>query len=179
MQNLGAIFQMGILTDDIERSIDAWMDKLNVGPWTLTKNIPLKCSFRGGEVREPVIHCALGYVGDMEIELIQQVNDEPSPYLEDFQAGRMGLHHMGYLCDDVNKTTESALSAGMEVACDIRMFDVMRFTYLEDKNLGGGTYLELVDRSFKEETLKTGIQAAQKWNGSKDIVVMDFNEGVN
>lgn len=39
---------------------------------------------------------AFSYLGDVQVELICQLNDAPSPYKEFTDSGREGLHHVNF-----------------------------------------------------------------------------------
>lgn len=45
---------------------------------------------------------ALGYQGDMQIELVAVTNNAPSPYRTEEGQGLSGLHHLARIVDDLD-----------------------------------------------------------------------------
>jgi len=90
----GPIKQVAYIVNDIDASIAHWRE-LNVGPFLITRNIsPLQNAFyRGQKSGKTPIHVAFGYIGDMQIELIEPLDDTPSLYTEAKTRGLSGIHH--------------------------------------------------------------------------------------
>lgn len=79
-----------------------WVEQLGVGPWWGYRNVSLRSQF-GGEQAQVRMHVALAYQRGMQIELIQQINNAPSPYrfFHDQPQAQL-LHHLGYMVDDTD-----------------------------------------------------------------------------
>ena len=170
----GPIRQLGYLVKDIDAAVQAWMQHQGVGPWMIIKNVPLNCTYKG-EKTQPMIDIALAYQGDMQIELIQQTNDQPSPYLYYFKQQIYGLHHTAYLCDDVDSAVNTAESYGHEVICDIRMSDGGRYVYTQIEALGENIFVEFLSATDRMKGMFTeGIKAAKAWTGNTDVTVIDM-----
>jgi methylmalonyl-CoA/ethylmalonyl-CoA epimerase len=117
---------------------------------------------------------ALGYRGDMQIELIEQRNDAPSPYRPYIERGQYGLHHTAFLSERIDADVARAESAGMRVACDIRM-PAGRYVYLQSPALGSELYVELLEATpALRQMCARGSAAAAAWDGSGEPVVVDF-----
>ncbi|MCG8668394.1 MAG: VOC family protein [Pseudomonadales bacterium] len=173
-KQFGPIRQLGYVVENIEASVEAWMDHQGVGPWMIIKNVPLACTYKG-EKTQPMIDIALAYQGDMQIELIQQTNDQPSPYLYYFENNLLGLHHTAYLCDDVDSAVSTAESHGHNVICDIRMPDGGRYVYTQVEALGEHIYIEFLSATDRMKGMfSEGIKAANSWNGDKNVTVIDM-----
>jgi glyoxalase/bleomycin resistance protein/dioxygenase superfamily protein len=91
------IQQIAWLTRDLEKSMQAWIDVLRIGPWRVfrftdktVKNLKV-----GGKPVEGPFEFRIGitHVGDMEIELIQPVHG-PMIYEDYLQRRGEGLHHI-------------------------------------------------------------------------------------
>lgn len=150
------------------------MEHQGVGPWTIIKNVPLSCSYLG-KPSEPVIDLALGYLGDVQIELIQQINKAPSPYLDYMQREQFGLHHTAYLSHHIERDIELAEANGHKVVCDINMPDGGRYVYTQIPALGKDVYIEFLAASPRMEAMFTqGIEAAKHWQGEPAVSVIDF-----
>ena len=100
---VGPITQLGFVVRDLDAAVRHWIEDMGVGPFLFldkgTGRPPNPAVFRGQEVLVE-IRLAFGFIGEMQLELIQQVNDAPSPYLEFLAEGREGLQHLCHSVDD-------------------------------------------------------------------------------
>ena len=179
-KGFGAIRQLGYLVENIEVAVEAWMTNMQVGPWTIIKNVPLRCTYMG-QASEPTIDIALGYRGDMQIELIQQTNDAPSPYRQYFQQKQFGLHHTAYMSSDMDATISQAESMGHKVVCDINMPDGGRYVYTQVEALGENVFIEFLEATPNMlRMFEYGVPAAANWRPGltpeNDITVMDLSK---
>lgn len=91
------IFQIAWVTRDLEKSMDAWIEHLKVGPWRVyrfTDQSVKNLHVGGKRVEEPFeFRIAISWIGDMEVELIQPVKG-PMIYEEFIQRRGEGLHHI-------------------------------------------------------------------------------------
>jgi hypothetical protein len=106
---------MGYVVQDIEAAMQHWTRALRVGPFYYAEDAPIHdFSYRGAasDVRASI---ALSYSGNMQIALIQQRNEAPSSFLDFLNAGRSGLHHVGFLSSNFNRDLHRAREAGLDV----------------------------------------------------------------
>jgi len=170
----GDIRQLGYVVQDLGLAVDTWTRQLRVGPWTIIRNITLSSVYRG-EPSAPLIDIALGYRGDMQIELIEQRNAAPSPYRSYIERGHYGLHHTAFLSERIDADVTRAESAGLQVVCDIRMPMGGRYVYLQSAGLGSQLYIELLEATpMLRQMFAQGIAAAAAWDGSGEPAVLDF-----
>ena len=102
------IQQIAWLTRDLEKSMQAWIDVLRIGPWRVfrfTDKTVKNLRIGGKLVDEPFeFRIAITHVGDMEIELIEPVQG-PMIYQEYIDRRGEGLHHIKEkLPEDTMKT---------------------------------------------------------------------------
>jgi hypothetical protein len=174
MTMFGDIRQLGYVVRDLGLAVEAWTRQLRIGPWTIIRNITLQSVYRG-EPSLPLIDIALGYRGDMQIELIEQRNEAPSPYRPYIERGHYGLHHTAFLSERIDADVRSAEGAGMQVVCDIRMPMGGRYVYLQSAGLGSDLYVEFLEATpMLRQMFAQGIAAAAAWDGSGEPVVIDF-----
>jgi hypothetical protein len=109
------IFQIAFLTRNLERSMQAWIDNLGIGPWsvyTFTDQTVKNLKVNGKLVTEPFkFLIGLCPVGQMEIEIIQPVYG-PMIYDEYLNRRGEGLHHIKEKIAD--KDAEHVLAAYRE-----------------------------------------------------------------
>jgi len=170
----GPIRQLGYLVSDLDAAIDAWMRDLAVGPWTKLVNITLPATYRG-EPTTVEMEIALAYRGDLQIELIRQVDDAPSPYRRWVRAGRFGLHHVAHLSNDVDADVARAVGSGLDVVFDIRMPGGGHYVYLQVPGLGDDVFVELLEATpTMVGMFEQGIAAAAAWDGRPGVTVVDL-----
>ena len=115
--NIGAITQLGYLTDDLDKAASAWTN-LGVGRFTKMSGVSMPATMNGETVNIK-IDLGLAYQGDVQIELIQPLCESPSPYLENKRAGLWGAHHTQFTVPDLDAGMAQCEAAGMEMACEI------------------------------------------------------------
>lgn len=170
----GPVRQLGYLVPDLDAAVDAWMRTLGVGPWTKLVNIVLPATWRGAPTTVGM-EIALAYRGDVQIELIRQRDDAPSPYRSWIRAGRFGLHHVAHLSEAIDADVERAAAAGLEVAFDIRMPAGGRYVYLQSPALGDDVFVELLEATpVMRDMFARGIAAAAAWDGTPEVAVIDL-----
>ena len=155
----GDIRQLGYVVQDLGRAVETWTTQLGVGPWTIIRNITLKSVYRG----------------EMQIELIEQRNEAPSPYRPYIERGHYGLHHTAFLSEQIDADVTRAEVAGLRVVCDIRMPMGGRYVYLQSAGLGSQLYVEFLEATpMLRQMFAQGIAAAATWDGSGEPAVIDF-----
>ena len=87
--------QMSFIVQDLQKAMQNYTDVFGAGPWSVFDRVPVRDLLYRGKPAPLNIHLALTYVGDMQIELIQQLDDLPSVYLEVIETRGYGLHHCG------------------------------------------------------------------------------------
>lgn len=82
IMNKYGIRQIGYSVKSIEETAELLYSTLGAGPFIdLGVNSPAECKIRG--VESPVtMRTAIGYLGTMELELIEDMSEGPSPYNE-------------------------------------------------------------------------------------------------
>ncbi|HEU0196448.1 MAG TPA: VOC family protein [Nevskiaceae bacterium] len=172
--SLGLIRQLGYIVKDLPAAAAVWSEKLAVGPWTFIKNIPLTSEYEGKH-SEPMIDVGLSYRGDMQIELIQQTNTDPSPFLPYIQRGQFGLHHTAFLIDRIDATVAGLQRSGLELECDIHMPGGSRYVFFRSPIPNERTFIELMEATPQIKQLYVdGIPAAAHWDGKTPPTVIDF-----
>ncbi len=164
---LGPIRQLGYVVEDLDSAVAAWQEQLGLGPWTILRNIELDCEFLG-QASQPRISIALSYRGEQQIELIQQRNAAPSPYLKFVEQRRFGLHHTAFLSADIHGDVEALQECGLQLVCDIRMPGPGggRYVYFASPIPGEQTFIELLEATALMKALfAKGIADALDWQG--------------
>lgn len=164
-RRLGTLEQIGYVTTDIEAACRTWAETQGVGPWLLTRGLEFVGTYDGQPTR-PKLDVALAYQGNVQVELIQQLDDEPSPYRSYLRQGCPGIHHVGVLVtDDIHRRIDQAIAQGLELRYDVRGNGEMRFAYLTLPQMVP-VFVELIDTPpWLRETFDQLRAAAAAWDG--------------
>jgi hypothetical protein len=144
-----------------------WMEQLaglGIGPWWVSEDqAPETFVFRGRQ-SDTRFTWGLTWSGDVMHEIIQPLDNEPSPYREFLDAGREGLHHGAFYPRDYDGAVDYLRQSGKEPILHGYSGDA-RFTYFE----GIGSPPQPIELQYlpadlvaKHRFLK---RASQEWDG--------------
>jgi hypothetical protein len=143
------VAQIAIVVPDLDPVLERYHRLFGIGPWHIyTYAKPLvKRMTRRGKPAEHAMRVALCYLGDTRIELIQPLEGD-TVYAEFVKAHGYGVHHLGFLTEDMGRDLEAARRAGIEMTQDGAGFgpdDDGHYAYLDTEALLGTT-VELIER---------------------------------
>ena len=163
------VIQMAYVTNDIRRSMDMWVKKLNVGPWFLLPDFTgLDPQYRGAPSRAGV-SLAMSFAGHMNVELIQPNDDAPSVYREVLERRGPGFHHWGVASADFDRDLERYESAGHELAFFLRVPSGGRVAYMDTTAALDG-FVELIEIGGAFETVFNNFyRATIGWDGKDPV----------
>jgi len=143
---LGPIAQLGYVVDDIERAMRRWLEHHDVGPFFFLPRPPLADLRYRGEPTSAAIAVALTYSGELQIELIQPLDAEPSPYLDFARRSGAGLHHVARFTDEFDAALARCRALGRQPYFEGRGLGTdQRFAYFEGESNDVGTVNEVVE----------------------------------
>ena len=174
-QLFGPVHQLGYVVRDIEATMNHWTQAMRIGPFYYMERVPLAEFRYMGESGRAEGSVALTYSGEMQIELIQQRNEEPSAFRNFLAAGHEGLHHIGFLSDHYDSDLQRAMEAGMRVQqSGIAGIPGARFAYFASTGYPG-TMLKLTEIVAGNRDLYGMIRKeAQRWDGSGPVRRLEF-----
>lgn len=167
---LGPVRQVGYIVRDIEKAMQEWI-KLGVGPWFYAGKVPVENFRYRGTPSDVEFSAALTNSGDMQIELIQQLNDAPSLYRDFLMRGAEGIQHISHWLDTegYEKSCRELLDLGFAVGHEGTIGPNGRFAYFINDDLPG-TVLEISEMSgFKGEYFKAIADICASWDGTDPI----------
>jgi catechol 2,3-dioxygenase-like lactoylglutathione lyase family enzyme len=180
MQNiLGPIRQNGHVVKDIRAAVKFWTEVMGVGPFFLLDHITMPGFTSRGKPANPEISVAFSHHGNLQIELIEQHNDEPSMFREFLQSGREGIHHVAVWTNDYDRDKATMLARGFEVghaseghAPEDELVSA-RFCYVENKAIPG-MIVEILERTPPGDHMQAAIEAAVRdWDGRDPLRSVD------
>ncbi len=175
-QLFGSVRQLGYVVQDLDTALDRWINDLGVGPFFKIDNVPLsEFSYRGVQSR-PELNIALAYAGDLQIELIHQLNDADTPYRDFLETCGPGLHHVCAFSTDYDSLLAKFADSGRVPECEGAISNVSRFAYFDVDNTDG-TVIEIGDSAKAPELSKAFEamhQASVNWDGLQPIRQMSL-----
>lgn len=169
LAGLGPVMQLSFCPADYEATLAHWIG-VGAGPFFEMAHVPLENTRFRGEPAQIDFTMALGYLGDMQIEVIRQHNDAPSMYTEWRAAGHEGVQHMCVLVDDMAEARRRVAAQGGTVLQEADMPGGMGSVIYVDTGGGPGTVLEYLQIG---EAGRQGFammrEAHRHWDGSDPI----------
>lgn len=167
MRRPGTIVQLGYVVADIEQAALAWAAR-GAGPFFVIDTAFHDVSHRGRPARFPLT-TAHGQLGDLQIELMLQVDDEPSVVRERFAAGETGLHHVAGFTDDLEGSLREHIAAGHATAMRATSEYGLRIAFV-DTVAAYGHMWELYEQHAPTHAFFDRVAAAARdWDGKDPV----------
>lgn len=131
LAGLGAIVQIAFIPRDFEECLRFWTRTMGAGPFYHLEHIPLQNTRYMGEPAECDLSAALGYWGDIQIEMIVQHDEAPSIYRDWLKSGRTGVHHIGVVVDDYDRAYDALKDAGGIPVQETEIVGATRASYFQ------------------------------------------------
>jgi methylmalonyl-CoA/ethylmalonyl-CoA epimerase len=163
----GDVLQIAYVPDDFRGAIRHWT-ACGAGPFFVREGHMLKnTSFRGKPV-DLQINLAIGYWGDVQVELIEQLTPDPSTYREWSQAGRSGVHHLGFATTDIAGARAACVAQGLEIVQEA-VGNGQDIFYARDPDWRE-TMLEFISLNPRRRDLFVMMREAHRtWDGSDPV----------
>lgn len=166
---LGEVMQLSFLPRDFEGALRFWTEVVGAGPFFVIDHVKFESlSFRG-QPCDIDVAVAIGYWGDIQIELAHQHNDAPSIYLPWQQEGREGLHHLCILVGDLEMARETCARAGAAIVQEGTM-PKARGSFLYAQMKESEPLVEIIQPSGALlRAFAVMREAARGWDGSDPV----------
>ncbi|MFA5677709.1 MAG: VOC family protein [Pseudomonas sp.] len=167
---LGPVTQLAFVPRDFDACLHFWTHTMGAGPFMLMEHIQADSTRYMGEVTEIDITAAMGYLGDMQIEIIKQHCDAPSIYKSWLDEGREGLHHVLIAVDDMQQALEVCYRAGASLLQQSSYRGGGAEVAYLDTGGGPGTMLELWKGDDPGRAFFASLrEAARHWDGADPV----------
>jgi methylmalonyl-CoA/ethylmalonyl-CoA epimerase len=164
----GPVMQMGFVVPDLERAMAHWTDTVGVGPFFVLSHIQFaEVSYRGKPTRAD-ISVGLAQWGEVQVELIQQFDDEPSIYRDFPYRERGGLQHVGVMTDSVADDLARLRPLGVEAVQAGSTANGIRFAYVSTDHYPGAM-IELIEHGPIDDFFALVRKAAHGWDGRDPV----------
>ena len=166
---LGEIMQLAYVPADFDAALRHWTQVVGAGPFFALDHVQMQDVRYCGAPSDIDFSMALGYWGDMQIELIRQHNDAPSIYKAWRDAGREGLQHVCILVDDIAHARAVCAAADAAVTQEGRVAGGGEVIYV-DTGGGPGTMVEILQPGPGTRDFFAMMRdAARGWDGSDPL----------
>jgi hypothetical protein len=166
----GPIRQIGYVVTDLDAALASWV-QLGVGPWFVMRGLPMRALYRG-EPCETTLSLALSNSGELQVELIQQLDDTPSIFTEFLKANGPGFHQLAYWTTDFGATMRNVEHACWPVVWSGGEGLGVRFAYVEppDSPAYISQIIEISELTDTTVASSTFIRdAAAGWDGTDPV----------
>lgn len=149
---LRSIDQVAVVVRDIDAAMKRYATELGIGPWEVYTYGPHRCStmtFRGKD-QPYTMKLALAMVGDTQYELIEPL-EGPSTYHEFLEQHGEGLHHLGYIVENIDAEIARMAALGYPLLQSGRGFGLEgdgAYAYF-DSDAGFGCIIEAITPPLK------------------------------
>jgi catechol 2,3-dioxygenase-like lactoylglutathione lyase family enzyme len=169
----GPIRQIAYLVEALDASLERWSRYSGVGPWTVYKNVVLIGHFRGRQT-SVTIDVGLSYQDDLQIEIIRVSSRTPSPYQDSAGRTLLGMHHIAWMTDDLDRDIVKAGSRGMVLAFSAAN-PASRVAYFESADEPGILFEFIEVTPPILQGFAQGVAASRAWDGRDHILqTIDF-----
>ncbi len=134
---LHPVFQHAYLVDDIGSACERWRALHGAGPFVVVPHHRADWFTYRGTPQEADVSYAFGYLGDLQIQFVQQHDDTPSIYRDMYAPGETGFHHSAVLVHDYAAERQRLIDLGYEPTCELRHDDV-EAGYFDTRAVTGG-----------------------------------------
>jgi len=171
---IGPVMQMAYWPKDFDAALKHWTEVMGVGPFYLLENVALEDMRYRGEPTKFVFTMALAYWGNVQIELIRPLNNDPSIYSGEHGQQGDALHHVCVLTDDIASARATAEATGGVVLVEAKVGADGAVLYV-DSGGGPGKIVEILQPASGSEALFGMISdAARDWDGSDPVRKLSF-----
>lgn len=168
---LGTRMQLGIVVRDLDAAMAYWTNTLKVGPFVVFENSVggRKVTYRG-QVTPLETSLAFSYLGDIQIEMVCQRNDAPSPYKEFLDSGREGLQHIGFWPERFDEACRELEGQGFREVFAMYLDDGSRNVAYYETPPHIGTMVELVPWTAARAAYFGCIKSiVDHWDGTRPV----------
>jgi catechol 2,3-dioxygenase-like lactoylglutathione lyase family enzyme len=163
----GEVRQIGYVVTDLDDAIAGWL-KMGVGPWFVIRGLSQRVTYRDTPC-EVTLSLALSNSGDLQVELIQQLDETPSIFTE-FLAGAAagGFHQLAYWADDFDAAMVKLAEAGWLQVWSGGEGEGVRFAYFEPPT--GAAIVEVMELTDASAGMAEYVRAqAAAWDGRDPV----------
>jgi 4-hydroxyphenylpyruvate dioxygenase-like putative hemolysin len=138
---LPPVYQLGYVVGNLDKACEFYQSTYGVGPFNVIDEVDMEGAILRGKPISTKIRVAFAKSDKVEVEFIEPLEGE-NLYTEFLKAKGDGIHHLGFVVDDMDAWKKEFAAKGFEPVFHHDM-GVMDFAYF-DTSMFGGLMLELL-----------------------------------
>lgn len=167
------ILQYAWVVPNLEDAAQHWYETAGVGPFLVNRDLKLGAPLYRGQPSATRFSTAVAQHGDVQIELVEQLDDTPSAYRDTVAAGKTGFHHIAFIADDYEAALTHYADRGFATACSGQFGD-LRFAYV-DASAALGHMIEILEDKPAIRAFFGAIRkAADRWDGDPATLLREL-----
>lgn len=164
-----SLVQYAFLVEDLAKAIEYHVRTLNIGPFFILPGRKPPRIYRGMESATET-SLAMAFSGNINVELIEMHDEEPSIFLEGREKFGFGFHHHGMAHEDVEAVLPTYFAEGFTEVSRNAVPTGGEVVFLEPPTGAMRGFLELIPANQGMDATFTRFwQAAQDWDGTDPI----------
>ena len=164
--DFGKVIQHSYIVPNIEDVVPRWAT-LGVGPFFLGPPASIEEYYYRGEKCDCSLRVALGFWGDIEVELLEPVGNDKTFYSDTLSKAPGQLNHFASIVGDVDALISEHGLQGQVVQHGTA--SGVRFAYVEDL-LPGGLLLEIFEETpLVATSFQAILEESRKWDGTRPL----------
>jgi len=169
LSKIGPVMQMAYVPRDFDAALTFWTEVIGAGPFFVIPSASLIDAQYRGQPTDADFSLALGYWGDMQIELIKPLDEHRSIFNEWRDVGKEGLHHLCILTEDMARARKICGQVGAKVLQEATVPGGTQVIYVETGG-GDGTIVEILEINPSSPDVFAVFKAASvNWDGIDPI----------
>jgi hypothetical protein len=157
------IIQYAWVVPQLEAAARRWHDATGIGPFLINRDLRLDNPRYRGAPTAMRFSTAVAQHGDVQIELVEQIDDSPSAYRDTVAPGTTAFHHVAFISGDFDADLAHYTQRGHAVAADGN-FGPMRYAYV-DTSADLGHMVEIIEDKPAIRAFFAAVQkAADRWD---------------
>ena len=168
---LGRRAQIAFVVKDLDEALRYWTEAMKVGPFVVIDNSVAgrRVVYRGVETAMDS-SLAFSYIGDLQIEIVHQTNDAPSPFKDFLDSGREGLQHIAFWPPDFGGACAYLERTGFSEMLSMYTADGARNVVYYEAPAHIGVMVEIVPLTPSRQAYFGRIQnLTRNWDGTRPV----------
>lgn len=163
--------QIAWVVDDLDKAVRQWQQTAQIGPFFVGAHVGgmIGNAMHRGRAVDIDISCAIAQAGSVQIELIKQHGNDPSPYRDAFAEGESGLHHICSFVDDVEAERRNYREHGFEIVLDGLIAGQTPVSYIDTRPMLGCMTELMASGGLVGEMYAAVAAAAADWDGTDPV----------
>jgi hypothetical protein len=164
-----SIVQMAWLVNNLDEAAARFSGTLGGGPFKAFRHIQIDNCLHRGRPANFDFSLAMMQAGDVQIELVEQHDDQPSVYRDIYPKGNEGFHHVAVIVPDVAKEAARYQKLGFEIG-SAGCFGDVDFVYVDTSPATGFMVEVLPDTPGMRALFGSVRKAALNWDGTTALI---------